>query len=252
MSEGTDADYIKTSTHTVSVTDVGIDNKMRPAVLLDLIQDIAADYAARIGIGVEHLAQKGLAWFAAAYHIIIHKYPRWQQELTIRSWLSGQKKLYALRDIEITDKDNDLLISVSSGWLVIDIEKRRPKRPDRALGPIPDIDKRTIDISFDPLPEPQTTDTEKTFEPLFSQIDQNNHVNSTAYLTWAIETMPTNILQTKQLTEIEIAYKNETLHGQHITAKTQLINDRDELTAIHLITNNETKTEAARLRTKWK
>ena len=60
-------------------------------------------------------------------------------------------------------------------------------------------------------------------------------------------TMPKEILHDKQLTEIEIAYKNETLHGQQITAKTQLINDG----AIHTIINNETNAEAARLKTKW-
>ena len=106
-------------------------------------------------------------------------------------------------------------------------------------------------MAFDPLPKLENADIEKTFEPMFAHIDQNDHVNSTAYLTWAIETMPKETLQTKQLTEIEIAYKNETLYGQHVTAKTQLIDCNDELTAIHLITNNETNTEAARLKTKW-
>jgi medium-chain acyl-[acyl-carrier-protein] hydrolase len=244
-------DYIKTSTHTVSLTEVGANNKLKPTVLLDCLQNIAADHAARIGFGIEHLAAKGFTWFTARIHIKVNRYPYCNERVTMRSWPSGDKKLFAFRDFEILDDNQEVLIAASSAWFVIDIEKRRPRRPQQALGQLPKVDARAIETNFDPLPELEKADTEKTFEPLFSQIDTNDHINTTAYLMWAIETMPKEILQTKQLTEIEIAYKNETLYGQHVTAKTQLINNGDELTAIHQITNNETNTEAARLRTRW-
>ncbi|MBN1457073.1 MAG: hypothetical protein JW912_04390, partial [Sedimentisphaerales bacterium] len=83
-------------------------------------------------------------------------------------------------------------------------------------------------------------------------IDANDHVNSTAYLMWAIETMPKDILKLYQLTEIEIAFKNETLYGQKVIAKTQITDENNSVTAIHTITNERTNQEAARLRTLWK
>ena len=68
-------DHIKTSKHTVSITEAGANNQLRPVVLLNLLQDIAGEHASRIGIGVEDLGKKGVAWFAAKYHIKIERYP---------------------------------------------------------------------------------------------------------------------------------------------------------------------------------
>ena len=60
-------DHIKTSQHTVSITEAGANNQLRPVVLLNLLQDIAEEHASQIGIGVEDIGQKGFAWFAARY-----------------------------------------------------------------------------------------------------------------------------------------------------------------------------------------
>jgi acyl-ACP thioesterase len=245
-------DYIKTTEHTVSMTQVDANKKMRPTVLMDLLQDIAEEHAARIGVGVEDLAKNGLAWFAAKFHIKIKRLPRWREQLRIQSWLSGRQKLFALRDIQIIDKDEQAIVSASSGWLMIDIEKKRPQRPDRSLSEVPCYEKRVIETTFDELPEPKVINVQKQFEPTFNMIDANDHVNSTAYLMWAIETMPKNVLQVYRPTEIEIAFKNETLYGQKVTAKTQIADEGNSITAIHTIINEQTNQEAARLRTVWK
>jgi len=245
-------DHIKTSQHTVSLTQVGANKKMRPLVLMDLLLDIAAEHAARIGIGVEDLAKNRLVWFAARFHIKIKRLPRWREQLKIQSWLSGRQKLFALRDIRIIDRDEQQIVSASSGWLVIDVKNKRPQRPDRSLGQVPCYEKRVIETAFDELPEPEIVNVEKEFEPAFNIIDANDHVSSTAYLMWAIETMPKNILEACWPAEIEIAFKNETFYGQKVTAKTQIIDENNSVTAIHTIINEQTGLEAARLRTLWK
>ena len=245
-------DHIKTSEHTVSMTQVDANKRMRPTVLMDLLQDIAAEHAARIGIGVEDLAKKGFAWFAARFHIKIKRLPRWQEQLRIQSWLSGHQKLFALRDIRIIDNDEQTIVSASSAWLVIDVEKKRPQRPDRSLGQVPCYEKRVVETTFEELPEPKTFSVEKEFEPTFNMIDANDHVSSTAYLMWATETMPKNVPQVFQLAEIEIAFKNETFYGQKVMAKTQILDENNSITAIHTIINEQTDQEAARLRTVWK
>ena len=244
-------DHIKTSKHTVSITEAGANNQLRPVVLLNLLQDIAEEHASRIGIGVKDIGKKGFAWFAAKYHIKIERYPQWREELTMRSWLSGQQKLLALRDFQIVDSGDNVIISASSGWLVIDIEAKKPRRPDRSLGDVPHSEKRALETTFDSLPDVEQPDIEKTFDPMFSQIDQNNHVNSTAYLMWALETMPDETMKSHHPVEIEIAFKNETLYGHTITAKTQITTNGNHITAAHLIINNQTNEEAARVRTQW-
>jgi medium-chain acyl-[acyl-carrier-protein] hydrolase len=243
---------VKTSEHTVSITEAGANHQLRPLVLLNLLQDIAEEHALRIGIGMEDLAKKGFVWFAAKYHIRVERYPQWQEKVTMRSWLSGQQKLLALRDFQVVDSQDTVIISASSGWLVIDIDAKKPRRPDRSLGEVPYSEQRALNTRFNRLPDVEAADIEKTFWPMFNQIDQNDHVNSTAYLMWALETMPDEIMKSHHPVEIEIAFKNETLYGHQVTAKTQIAADGDSITATHVIINLHTNEESARIRTVWK
>jgi acyl-ACP thioesterase len=216
-----------------------------------MLQDIAEDHAQKLGFGLRHLTKNNKAWVAARYHIKILRYPRQKQNITLKTWPSGQKGLLYYRDFEMLDENGDTLVLATSGWLVIDLKSRRPLRPRTALDNFPTVDKRAIDTDFEPLPEPQKCEHSKEFATRFSDIDVNRHINSTVYLTWAIETMPRDFLWNHLPSEIKIAFKSETLFGDTVIAKADILNGNKNPRALHLITDSRTSEEAARLTTTW-
>lgn len=243
---------ILTTNHTVRLTETGPNGTLRPSELMKLLQNIANEHATKLGFGLAELTANSRAWVAARYHIRIDRFPRQDQKLTLRTWPSGQAGLLYYRDFEILDKSGDPLISATSGWLVIDLKSRRPLRPRNALDNFPIVDKRTIDTNFQQLPELETCDHKKDFATRFSEIDVNRHINSAVFVTWAIESMPRELLLSCQPCEIEIAFKSEVLFGQTVEVNTQLQNNDHQTHALHLITDKQTQQEAARLRTAWK
>jgi medium-chain acyl-[acyl-carrier-protein] hydrolase len=49
-------------------------------------------------------------------------------QIQISTWPSGAQRLFALRDFELQDKDNQAVAVAVSAWLVLDVQKRRPVR----------------------------------------------------------------------------------------------------------------------------
>ena len=243
---------ILTTNHTVRLTEIGPNGTLRPAELMMLLQNIANEHATKLGFGLVELTANNKAWVAARYHIKTLRYPRQNQNITLKTWPSGQKGLLFYRDFEILDETSDPLISATSGWLVIDLKTRRPLRPRMALDNFPIVEKRTIDTNFEQLPEPENCDHKRDFATRFSEIDVNRHINSAVFVTWAIESVPPELLLSSEPCEIEIAFKSEVIFGQAVEVNTQLQKINTETCALHLIYDKQTRREAARLRTVWK
>ena len=242
---------IITTEYSVRSTDVGPSGKLRPDVLMNLLQEIAGTHAARLNLGFEHLAEKNMTWVSKAYHIKITRLPHWKENLLIRSWPSAVNKLLSIRDFEILDSSANIIIAASSSWLVVDIQAKRPLRPLKAIGKYPLRPERALQATFEKIPDVTSSDYQRTYKARFNELDMNQHVNNAVYLVWALETLPEELLRDYSLNEIELEFKSEILHNHHVQATTQYISSPSETKAIHLITNQDTSSEAARIRTTW-
>lgn len=241
---------IKTD-YSVRSTDVGPSGKLRTEVLMNLLQEIAGTHAAQLNLGFEDLAEKNMTWVSKAYHVKIARFPRWKENLLIRSWPCAVNKLLSIRDFEILDSSNNVIISAGSSWLVVDIQTRRPLRPLKAIGKYPIRPERALQTTFVKIPDVTGPDYQRIYQARFTELDMNQHINNAVYLVWALETLPEEFLRNYLLTEIEVDFKSEILHNHHVRVATQCITSPSDTKAIHLITNEDTSNEAARIRTTW-
>lgn len=243
---------IITTDYIIRSTDVGPSGKLRPDVLMNLLQEIAGTHAAQLNLGFEHLAEKNMTWVSKACHIKISQLPNWKENIIIRSWPCAVNKLLSIRDFEILGNGKNVIISASSSWLVVDIQTKKPLRPLKAIGKYPLRLKRALQTTFEKIPDINSIDYQCTYQARFTELDMNQHVNNAVYLVWALETLPEDLVQKYVLTEIELEFKSEVLHNHRVRAVTKCISSPAETKAIHLITNQDTSAEAARIRTSWK
>jgi len=242
-----------TKKYTVRLSDVGVHGVLSGAVLMNILQDIAAEHAMKLGFGVNDLADKGLAWFLGRLTVRVDRFPRWDECIIVKTWPCGGKGLMCFRDFEITDSAGDIIAAASSGWLVVDLNRRRPLRPNRTLGDIPVNPKRALQTDFEEIDEPGQCQFSKIFEPRFGEIDLNNHINNSIYFTWASESMPREILSEYVPAEIDIAFKSEVILGKSVTAETCIVSDcKETKTAVHSICQDGSQGIAAKLKTVWK
>ncbi len=231
--------------------DVDPDGKARLPFLLDLLQDIAREHAALLKVSIFDLQAKGLTWVLSRYHIRVPRYPVMGDTVEVRTWPSGKRDVFALRDFEARDGEGRLLLEATSSWLVIALDSKRPVRMETVFLDEHILDRRAVADDFERLPSPVRTDREVSFTALSRDLDFNRHVNNVVYVHWAIEGMPEDFLRGKRPAEVEIVYKGEVLFGDEVVTKVQLP-DAGGTSCLHQIVRKADGAELARLRTSWR
>jgi medium-chain acyl-[acyl-carrier-protein] hydrolase len=114
--------------------------------------------------------------------------------------------------------------------------------------------RATEDIppQFEALKTPQRKDFELPFKVRMHDLDLNGHVNNAIYLEWAVETVPRRILLTHQPENIEVIFQRESLYGDKILSRTEIVPLGDRLMTYHLIMCTKTDTERARINILWR
>lgn len=221
---------------------------LRIVALMNIFQDIADSHAEQLGIGMEHCLKHGLAWVGSNYHIKIGRMPAWHEKITVTSWPAAEKKIGAIRDFEVRDEKQNIIISASSQWVLIDFARKRPVTLRENMPDYQVINERALNTDFPKIGTPERPDVIRHFEVRYDDIDVNRHVNNAVYPLWATESTENDFRLTHQPQEIEIAFKKETLYGEIIEVVSQI----DDKISIHGLTAKDDNREVARLRIVWK
>ena len=232
----------------VRLNEVGAFGSLRPTVLLDYLLDAAGTHAAHLGVGLEALNERGLTWFLLRLHVRITRYPQGGETMTVRTWPSGIQRLFFTREFVVTDAAGEQLAIGSSAWIAVSPATRRPIRPANLGVTFPWHPERPLPSEFGKLDAPEGECLARAYRPLSSDIDQNQHVNSTVYPRWTLDCVP-DVLRREWLpSELDIAYLAETQYGDDIQARTQVGEDR----TLHGLTRLADGTELLRQATRWR
>ncbi|RJP94978.1 MAG: hypothetical protein C4518_02340 [Desulfobacteraceae bacterium] len=237
---------------TVQYAETGVNGKLKPVNILNYFQDIASDHSAEMGVSAMDLFPKGLAWVIFQYQINIFRYPSWKDNLRMRTWRFPYRNLYELRQYEIFDDQDNLLISSKSSWVLTSTVSKKPVRLDKHL-PVEMIDglQQPVIEDFISLPEICSSDAGRSFNARMHDLDFNRHVNNSVYVVWGVETVPRDIIQTCRPTSINVNYLGESLYGDPVTVKTQCMQSGPASTFLHSIINEGSGKEITRLQTRW-
>lgn len=225
--------------------------KIKLGSILNYLQEVASEHAARLGASVIDLFPKNLTWVLSRYHLKILSYPSWGETIQIITWPSGIYNLFALREFEILNDKNEILAFVTSSWILLDFKKKQPVRPEEHLHKFPRKIERAIPDNFESLPVIEKVNFELPFRIRMSDLDLNQHVNHVSYIEWAMETMPPEILKKYQPIQLEISFRGEAFYGDRVLSRTQIVNGDSHQICLHQIVHEKNGKELTRLKSRW-
>ncbi|MBN1696257.1 MAG: hypothetical protein JW881_01975 [Spirochaetales bacterium] len=218
------------------------------------ILEAANNHARLLSLDIPTLLKRGLTWMLARFHVQITRYPHAGEELTIQTWPSGVKKLFALRNFLFLSEQKEVVGRAYSAWLAIDLVSRRPVPSlplvrDIIIGGDRDGDR------LKKLDAVHGSCRKTSFRINHSDTDINGHVNSVSYIRWIIDSLPVYLRENRVIEFFDINYVGEARYGEDVVCKTggdEGNTDEYRLTLTHSVVDSDDTKEFVRAVSCWK
>jgi acyl-ACP thioesterase len=203
---------------TVGFTDVDPSGRITLFSLFDYFQKASIKHAEMLGVGREYLKARVQVWVLSRMSVIIERRPALDEKCVLNTWPRSFEKLFAIRDYDIKDTHGNILVRGRSGWLLLDIEKRRPLRPRESGVELP-LNEGLDSLDFAPpgLNSPQQAEKAGERKTVYSDIDFNAHVNNARYIQWLQDFLPAGTLENADSIRLDINYLNELKQGDIVS-----------------------------------
>ena len=181
--------------------------------LINYMQDCASFESEDLGVGMEHLSRKNRTWVLNFWQIVIERYPKMAERITIGTQGCKCEKMFGYRNFIITDEKGEYIAKANSIWILMDQEKGRPVivKPEEAAvygtaEPIP------MEYASRKIPIPENGTTQPAFTVQEYHLDTNHHVNNGQYVRMAMTFLPKETV----VKELRAEYKKQALLGDEV------------------------------------
>ena len=203
----------------ISSYEANANHNLRPAALMDMMQEAAGRDAVSLGFGYEEMVSANAAWVLSRMKIQFNKYPQWRDKVVLKTWHKGANRIFYLRDFLLEDTDGNNFASATTSWLIIDISSRRMVRNSTLAE---NFDNTAMDDAIAEqaekvtLPKDVEAEFVTTHKVVWSDIDTNNHVNNVKYAVWAMDIVDYEDARNFPMKELLINFDAEVLPGQEV------------------------------------
>lgn len=251
-SPGSKTAAVWTEAFPVRAYEADVNGTLSMAHLCNYLQEAAGNHARSLGVSVEQLQSLDLTWMLSRLHVKMQRYPSWRDTVFIDTWPSGHNGLYAAREFLIYTEDGDQIGQATSAWLMIDLKHRRPLRVPEFIDAleVPDL-PRPIPDPFLKIQAPAFRASNRSYSVGYGDLDLNQHANNVRYITWALESLPLDILKTYQLRGLEVHFRAEAMYGDVIQSVARQEEDEHGLVVEHALFAQGKDRELAALRSRW-
>ncbi|KPP97022.1 MAG: Acyl-ACP thioesterase [Bacteroidetes bacterium HLUCCA01] len=212
--------FVWTESFTVKAFEIDTDGHILLSALANYMQDAAGNHAARLGFSMESMVANNQGWVLNRFTIRMTRYPKSGETIRIETWPSGADRLFGWRDFDLYDADGNHILAARTGWIILDIARRRPIPTPEAVQRVGAANKRFANVEVAKrLPKIETEpDTEVPFRVRRADLDIMRHVNNVRYMEWVLEAMGGG-LEPARPEYIDIQFKAESTYGDRVIAE---------------------------------
>jgi acyl-ACP thioesterase len=189
------------------------------------MEEAAALHAARLGVGMEDLQGRGLAWALTRMRLELHELPRARlssrpgNAIMVKTWPVSVEGLQFRRDFLIYREDS-VLARAATDWVVLNLETRRVERIPGFIACLrPERPEYAMPAEKLRLPGQGESGVLNRFTVRRADIDRNRPVNNRHYLGWILEATPAEICAGRHPRRIELMFRAEAVYGDSVLAR---------------------------------
>lgn len=197
----------------IRYSEIDHQGKLSMASLLNYFQDCSTFHSEDIGLGVEYLEDLKLAWVMSAWQIVVDRYPRLGEKVTIGTFPYEFKRFLGMRNFILYGENGEVLAKANSLWTLLNIETGIPSLPTEDMLRGYTLEEK-LDMDYAPrkiaVPEGGELKTSITVE--LQHLDTNHHVNNGQYVNMALRFLPEGF----EIAQLRAEYKKQAFLGDEL------------------------------------
>ncbi|MCH5256184.1 MAG: acyl-[acyl-carrier-protein] thioesterase [Lachnospiraceae bacterium] len=177
----------------IRYSEIDKDGNLTLESLLDYFQDSSIFHSEELGLGVDYLAEKNIAWVLSSWQIVVERYPHLCENVVIGTAPYEFKGFIGYRNFWMDTEAGERLAYANSVWSLMDLSKMAPAKP-----PVEMVEgyalseKLEMDYAPRKIVVPSCGKSQDLIEVKAHHLDTNGHVNNGQYVRMAMEYVPDN------------------------------------------------------------
>ena len=186
--------------------------------LLQIFQEIAEEHTLHAGYDYYSLLNEDKAWVLSRLYYEVLQYPKIYDTCKVRTWSRGVDGIFALREFEIYNAENQVIVRGTAKWLIINIKTRHLVRDPNFESTFPHNPQKAVEFDLGKMHPHADLQQVAEFNVPFSAIDKAQHVNNTIYMRWIVDNLLPDDFN-KDIKSVEINYVRETKLDEKVVVK---------------------------------
>ncbi|MCM1089172.1 MAG: thioesterase [Muribaculaceae bacterium] len=175
----------------IRYSEVDMNGNLTLESLLDYFQDCSTFHSEDIGLGVDYLKERHMAWLLSAWQIVVERYPRLCEKVVIGTAPYEFRGFIGCRNFFMDTEAGERLAYANSIWSLMDVEKMTPAKPPVEMleGYVLD-EKLPMDYAPRKIAVPVGGQGAEMLQVKPHHLDTNGHVNNGQHIRIASEYLP--------------------------------------------------------------
>lgn len=159
--------------------------------MINYFQDCSLFHSEAVGLGLEHLKEKGRAWLLSAWQVEIRRRPRFGEKITAQTWAYDFQSFYGYRNFSLSGEQGERMVTANTIWVYIDTGTGHPARIDgEELAGYTLEERLPMDYAPRKIALPGNVEEREAFAVRSHYLDTNGHVNNGQYVELAQDYLP--------------------------------------------------------------
>jgi len=204
---------IYTKQYKITDTQVNCFDRLKNSHILAIMQEVAGEHGALLGVDKESLKQKDLFWALIRYHIEIERLPVMGETITVQTWPMPTTRTAYPRTTVAYDADGNVLFRGISLWVLVSFSTRAMLLPAKSGVQVEGY-VRGDELSMPGSLLPKVLENCESRLVRFSDLDFNGHVNNCRYMEWVDDLLSAEFHGAHTPKELVICYHSEAREGE--------------------------------------
>ena len=195
------------------------EGRLTLAALLHYFQDTTTFQSEDLGVGVQYMREKELAWVLSSWQIVVERYPKLGDKVVIGTLPYDFKGFMGSRNFVLMTEEGEYLARANTLWSLLDTKTGKPMIPTQEiLEKYPLEEKVPMDYAPRKIAIPQGGVVQEPIVVKKHHLDTNHHVNNGQFVMMAMEYLPEGFCIRQMRAEYKMqAFLNDELHPYVVT-----------------------------------